>query len=126
MDVRILILNITVFSFFMLSFTQYAFADEPLCGIGKEITSITQDKELYQQQAPTNQIADIINAVTGAMGNILGGGGSRITNQTIEQLLSIFFTLATRGTAAQGYVCIPQSTYYDIVDNLSNIILKLR
>ena len=122
MNIMILILNIVFFTFFSVYSAQDTFAAEALCGIGKDI-NISEHKETYQQ---TDQITNLINTVTGALGGILGGGGSRITNRTIEQLLSIFFTLATTGTSAQGYVCIPERTYNEIVDNISQIILDLQ
>ena len=126
-NMKILIANVAICTFFILSFAQYAFADEALCGIGRDITT-SERKETYQQQ--TDQITNLINTLTGAVGGILGGigggGETRISNEIVEELLSLFLTMATTGTQAQGYVCIPQNTYNELIDNLSSIILQLR
>jgi len=127
-NVLILILNIAFFTFFSIHSAQYAFADEALCGIGRDITT-SERKETYQQ---ADQITSLINTATGALSNILGGGGggdsgTKVPKEILEQLFSLLKTLTNfeKMQIAQGYVCIPQTTYFEIRDNLTTILSEL-
>lgn len=102
-------------------------AGDNLCGIGKDI-KVNNQKEISQQQ--NNILTDLLNTGTGlinnAIGSISSSSQSRISSEIVAQLLSLYFTLSNNEVSAQGYVCLPESMYYQVLDNLTNIILEIR
>ncbi|MDY6820296.1 MAG: hypothetical protein SVN78_01570 [Deferribacterota bacterium] len=96
-----------------------------ICGIGND--AIMNSKKDPQQQ--NEAIANLINTVTSSLGGILQGSGNEeitVSNEVIDQLLNIFFVLSRDAEAVQGYYCLPESTYINVLDNLTAIILELR
>ena len=75
-------------------------------------------------------LTDLLNTgtdlISSGISSLSGAGQSRISNEIVEQLLSIYFTLTTTEVSAQGYTCIPESLYYEVLDNITNIILEIR
>ena len=125
-NIKIFMLHLTFFTFISLYFTQFAFADEILCGIGKEFKA-SESKETYQQQI--DQITNLLNTATGALSGILGGRASqtKVPKDILEQLFSLLKTLTNfeKMQIAQGYVCIPQDIYLEMRDNLTAILSDL-
>ena len=122
---KIFILVFFVFCFFYPF--QLVLADDNLCGLGKDVKVINQ-KEINQQQ--NNILTDLLNTGTNLINNTIGSitssSQSRISNEILAQLLSLYFTLSNNEVSAQGYVCLPESMYYQVLDNLTNIILEIR
>jgi len=118
---------INIFLFYFISLSQWAFADDNLCGIGNNI-NVNSQKEINQQQNDilTNLLNTGTDLISSGINTISGAAESRITDDVVEQLLSIYFTLTTTEVSAQGYTCIPESLYYEVLDNLTNIILEIR
>lgn len=120
----ILMLYLTIFAFISIHSAQYVFADEPLCGIGSDITT-SERKKTYQQ---ADQITNLINTATGAISGILGGNSNTgVPKDILEKLFSLLNALTDfeKIEIAQGFVCIPQSTYTEIRDNLTDILTDL-
>jgi hypothetical protein len=127
---RILCREIFILIFFVFCFFypfQMVLAGDNLCGIGKDI-KVNNQKEISQQQ--NNILTDLLNTGTGlinnAIGSISSSSQSRISSEIVAQLLSLYFTLSNNEVSAQGYVCLPESMYYQVLDNLTNIILEIR